>query len=79
MLHLVRTERVYPPETVAAMAAAFDYVCESIPKSATGTTCADNWRRSSSEHVDRGVQEPERLSDIAFREFAGLNGSASER
>jgi len=29
-------------------------------------------------HVDRGVQDPERLSEMAFRELAGLSGSASE-
>jgi hypothetical protein len=29
------------------------------------------------QHVDRGVQDPARLSEIAFSEFAGLSGSAS--
>ena len=33
MLHLVETQRVYRPETIAAMTAAFDQLCESIPRS----------------------------------------------
>ena len=36
MLHLVETQRVYAPETIAAMTAAFDHLCKSIPKSVSG-------------------------------------------
>ena len=72
MLHLIETQRVYPPETVAAMTAAFDRLCKSIPKSIHG----DDLRRQLAliilRHVDRGVQDSERLSEIAFREFAGV-------
>jgi hypothetical protein len=32
MLRLVQAQRVYPPETIAAMTAAFDRVGEVIPK-----------------------------------------------
>ena len=79
MLHLVEPQRVYPPETTAAMTAAFDRLCASIPKSVNG----DDLRRQLAliilRHVDRGVQDPKRLSEMAFRELAGLSGSASER
>ena len=36
MLHLVEPQRVYPPETTAAMTAAFERLCASIPKSVNG-------------------------------------------
>jgi hypothetical protein len=79
MLHLVETQRVYAPETVAAMTAAFDHLCTSIPLSVNG----DDLRRQLAliilRHVDRGVQDPKELSEMAFRELAGLSGSASER
>jgi hypothetical protein len=61
------------------MTAAFDRLCASIPKSVHG----DDLRRQLAliilRHVDRGVQDPKRLSEMAFRELAGLSGSASER
>jgi len=78
VLHFVEPQRVYPPETTAAMTAAFERLCASIPKSVNG----DDLRRQLAlvilRHVDRGVQDPERLSEMAFRELAGLSGSASE-
>jgi hypothetical protein len=79
VLHLLEPQRVYPPETTAAMTAAFERLCASIPRSVNG----DDLRRQLAliilRYVDRGVQDPERLSEIAFRELAGLSGSASER
>jgi hypothetical protein len=79
VLHFVEPQRVYPPETTAAMIAAFGRLCASIPKAVNG----DDLRRQLAliilRHVDRGVQDPERLSEMAFRELAGLSGSASER
>jgi hypothetical protein len=78
MLRLVKTQRIYPPETIAARTAASEQICKSIPKSVN----ADDLRRQLAliilRHVDRGVQDPERLSGIASREFTGLSGSASE-
>jgi hypothetical protein len=71
VLHLVEPQRVYPPDTSAAMTAAFDRLCASIPKLVNG----DDLRRQLAliilRHVDRGVQDPERLSEMAFRERAG--------
>jgi hypothetical protein len=79
MLRLLKTRRVYPPETIAAMDAAFDQIGAFIPRSVAG----DDMRRQLAliilRHVDRGVQDPERLSEVAFRDFAGLDGSGSER
>jgi hypothetical protein len=79
VLHLVEPERVYPPETTAAMTAAFERLCASIPKSVNGDDLRRQLALTILRHVDRGVQEPERLSEMALREFAGLSGSASER
>jgi hypothetical protein len=66
MLRLVQAQRVYPPETIAAMTAAFDRVGEVIPND-------DDMRRRLAllilRYVDRGVQDPRRLSERAFREF----------
>ena len=79
MLHLVEPERVYPPETTAAMTAASERLCASIPKSVNGDDLRRQFALMILRHVDRGVQDPKRLSEMAFRELAGLSGSASER
>jgi hypothetical protein len=79
VLPLVEPQRVYPPETTAAMTAAFERLCASIPKSVNGDDLRRQLALTILRHVDRGVQEPERLSEMALREFAGLSGSASER
>jgi hypothetical protein len=64
VLHLVEPQRVYPPDTTAAMTAAFARLCASIPKSVNG----DDLRRQLAliilRHVDRGVQDPKQLSEI---------------
>lgn len=78
MLHLIETQRVYPPETLAAMTAVFDQLCESIPKSVDGGDLRRQLAWIMLRHVDRGLQEPKRLSEITFRELAVLNGSASD-
>ena len=76
MLRLVETPRVYPPETLTVMAAAFDQACQSLPGAVNGN---DDVRRQLAliilRHVDRGEHDPIRLSEIAYRELAGLNGS----
>jgi hypothetical protein len=78
MLRLVKAQRVYPPETIAPMTAAFDQIGEAIPKSANGNDVRRQLALIILRHVDRGVR-PERLSELAFRELAGLDASASER
>jgi hypothetical protein len=77
MLRLVETQRVYTPETVAVMTAAFDEACQLLPRVINGN---DDVRRQLAliilRHIDRGEHDPIRLSEIAFREVAGLSGSA---
>ena len=71
MLRLVETRRVYSPETIGVMTAAFERVCQFIPKSLDG----DKPRRQLAliilRHVDRGVHDPEPLFEAALREFTG--------
>jgi hypothetical protein len=71
MLNLAE-QRFCPPETIAAMTAAFNRLCESIPKSVNCDDLRRQLARIVLRHVDRGVQDPERLYEITFREFAGL-------
>jgi hypothetical protein len=77
LLLLVETHRVYPPDIVAAMAAAFDTVCQSLSARVSGN---DDVRRQLARiilrHTDRGEQDPERHSERALRELAGLELAA---
>jgi hypothetical protein len=70
MLHLVKTERIYPPVTVAAMTIAFDHACASIPTSARTDDARRRLAAIILRHADDGVREPERLTELALREFA---------
>ena len=76
MLHLFETQRVYPPETLAVMADAFEQACQSLPRAVNGN---DDARRQLAmiilQHVDRGEHDPIRLSEIAHRELAGLRSA----
>jgi hypothetical protein len=79
MLYLVKTERLYPPETVAAMTTAFDTVYQSLP---TQIHDDEGVREALAlvilRHVDRGERDPERLTDLALRELIG-SGSPDRR
>jgi hypothetical protein len=74
MLHWVNLDRTYNPETIAAMTAAFDRVCQSA---STQINSDDDVKRRLAliilRHVDRGERDPERLADVAFREWAGID------
>jgi hypothetical protein len=76
MLHSVEARRVYPPETLAVMTAAFDQACQSLPRAVNGN---DDVRQKLTliilRHVDRGEHDPILLSEIACRELAGLDNS----
>jgi hypothetical protein len=78
MLHLVRTDRTYSPETVAAMTAAFDRVCQSLSTRMNGN---DALRQTLAKmifrHVDWGERDPVRLSDDAIGELAGSERAAT--
>ncbi len=72
MLHLVETDRPYPPETVAIMTAAFDRVCQSL---STGIKCNQSVQELLAllilRHVDFGERDSARLADVALRELTG--------
>jgi len=77
MLHVVKLDRSYGPETIAVMTTAFDTVCQSLSS-----------RIRDDEHLqriialailrlaDQGVRDPILLADAAFRELAGTDRSA---
>jgi hypothetical protein len=78
MLHLVESQRIYPPETIAVMTAAFDSVSRAVLVRIHGND--DVQRRLALiilRHVDQGERDPVRLADIAFRELAGLDRAAT--
>jgi hypothetical protein len=76
MLHLVRPNRTYNPETIDVMTAAFERVCQSVLSRINGN---DEVRRTVAliilRHVDQGERDPMRLSEVAFRELAGIDRS----
>ena len=74
MLHLVRTERVYPPDTVAAMAIAFDEASASIPPSDFTEVARRRLAVLILRHVDSGVREPARLAELVLGEFVAAAG-----
>ena len=78
MLHLVQPNRSYSPEAVAVMTTAFDRVSQSVSKWMNGN---DDIKQTLAliilRHVDRGERDPERLADIALREWTGAARSAT--
>lgn len=59
MLHIVGSDRVYPPELVTAMSTAFDNVCRSV----SAKVCDDpDVRRHLARIILRHVDEGERDS-----------------
>jgi hypothetical protein len=76
VLDLVAADRVYPPELVTAMSAAFDTVCRSV--SAKIHSDPDVRRHLALiilRHVDEGERDPQRLSELALNELAGIDRS----
>ena len=74
MLRLVRVDRSYSPETVAAMGVAFDPVCRSM----SPLVIEDNDARRRLaliilRHVDRGERDPRRLSETTSGEWAWVH------
>jgi hypothetical protein len=80
MLHLVRPNRAYDPETVAAMTAAFDRVCQSGSQWINGN---DNVKQTLVliilRHGDRGERDPQRFADVALREWTSADIPQRER
>jgi hypothetical protein len=78
MLHLVRTDRTYPPETVAVMTAAFDRVCQSLSTRINGNEALrQTLAKIILRQVDWGERDPVRLSDGAIRELTGSERAAT--
>ena len=77
MREFIVSDRIYPPETVVAMSTAFDSVCRSVSPRINGD---DSVRRRLAliilRHVDQGQHDPQRLSEIALNELAGIDRSA---
>ena len=80
MLHLIKTDRHYSPEAVAAMTAAFDKVCLSL---STRINDDDEVRRIVALAIlrlfDEGVSDPIRIADDALRQLtrAGRSSDAT--
>lgn len=76
MLDIVGSDRVYPPELVTAMSTAFDNVCRCV--SAKIHRDPDLRRHLALiilRHVDEGERDPQRLSELALNELAGIDRS----
>jgi len=77
MLHVVKLDRSYSPETIAVMTAAFDMVCQSLSSRIRDD---EGLQRTIAlailRQADQGVREPVLLADAAFRELAGIDRSA---
>ena len=78
MLNLVPNRRIYSPETVAVMTAAFDRVYQSASQRINGN---DDVKQTLAliilRHVDRGERDPKRLADVALQEWTGSERSAT--
>ena len=78
MLHLVRVDRAYSPETIAVMTAAFDRVCHSLSNRMNGN---DDVKKTLAliilRHVDQGQHDPRRLANAALREWTGADRAAA--
>jgi hypothetical protein len=78
MLHLVRTERSYSPETVALMTAAFDRVCQSLSAPMSNNEALrQRLATIILRHVDLGERDPVLISDAAIRELTGSERAAT--
>ncbi len=77
MWNVVKLDRSYGPETVAAMTTAYDTVCRSLPPRINGN---EDVKRSLAlailQLADQGMRDPILLADAAFRELAGSERAA---
>jgi hypothetical protein len=74
----VRTNCILSPETVALATAAFDSVCSSVPHPINGNEdMTQTLALIILRHIDRGERDPQRLADVALREWTGSARSAT--
>jgi hypothetical protein len=77
MMYLVNNDRIYPPETVAVMTAAFDRVCQSLSAQISrNETVRETLARIILRHANAGESDSTRLADVALRELAGNDRAA---
>jgi hypothetical protein len=80
VLRLVKHSGVYDPETVAVMTAAFDTVCGSLSSRMNSN---DDVKQTLAliilRHIDQGERDAVRLADVAYREWAGVDRSATSK
>jgi len=78
MLHLVKLDRSYGPETIAAMTTAFDMVCQTLSARMNGNEDVKRTLATAILRIaDQGERDPIVLTDTAFREFAGSDRLAN--
>jgi len=76
MPHLIDTDRNYPPETVVAMTAAFESVCQSISvRTSRNETVRDKLASIILRLVNDGEFDSIRLADVALRQLTGNDRS----
>jgi hypothetical protein len=73
MLYLLDTRGVYDPETLAAMAAAFDRICPFVPKSNSDGEVRQQLASKIIRLVDQGQRDPARLFELTLPELTGQN------
>jgi hypothetical protein len=75
MLHFVKSNRAYDPETVAVMTAAFNEACQSL---SVRITCGDDVRHRLAEailrRVDQGQRDPVMIAAAAMSQLTGVDG-----
>jgi hypothetical protein len=77
MLHVVKPDRSYGPETIAVVTAALDTVCQSLSSRIRDDEGLQHTIALAILRLaDQGVREPMLLADAAFREMAGIDRSA---
>jgi hypothetical protein len=76
MLQRIESDRTYSPEALVVVGAAFDRVWQLGLQRMNGN---DDAKRALALTVlrlfDQGERDPERLAEIAFREWSGPDGS----
>ena len=78
MLHLVKPDRSYGPETIAAMTTAFDMVRQTLSARMNGNEDVKRTLATAILRIaDQGERDPTVLADIAFRELAGSDRLAN--
>jgi hypothetical protein len=79
MLHRDEIDRTYGPEALAVVGAAFDRVWQTALERTNPMEGNDDAKRALALTVlrlfDQGEREPERLAEIALREWSDTDGS----